>query len=176
MSFDWKGTLATVAPALASAIGSPVAGLAVSAGLTALGITPQAGNEEQQLAAAMQSATPDQMLALKQADQQFRKDMKALDIDLERIAGADRASARDMASKTGRRPQVVLSVVYTLAYAAALCLFLTGSVSFADSLHDLVLVLMGILTTAQTQILNFWFGSSSGSKEKTHLIGGKSGD
>lgn len=175
MSFDWKSTLATVAPAIASAVGSPVAGMAVSAGLKIFGIDPDPGNEEQQLAAAVKSATPEQMLALKSADQQFKKDMKALDIDLERINQADRTSARDMASKTGRRPQIILSVVYTLAYAGALALFLTGSVSFPDNLHDLVLVLMGILTTAQTQILNFWFGSSSGSKEKTHILGDNRG-
>jgi len=30
--------------------------------------------------------------------------------------------------------------------------------------------LLGVLSTAQIQIMNFWFGSSSGSKQKTAVM------
>lgn len=171
--FDWKQTLATVAPMIASAVGSPVAGMAVSAGLSALGITPQPGSEEQQLAEAMKTATPEQFAALKQAELQFQKDMKSLDIDLAKINQADRASARQMFAAGGKTAQIILSVVYTIAYGVVLYCFMTGQIKVPSDQQVLFGSLIGILTAAQVQILNFWFGSSAGSKDKTQLLGGK---
>jgi len=172
MSFDWKATLGTVAPMLATALGGRLAGLAAKAGLTALGIEPEPGNEEQQLAAAMASATPADLLKLKQADQQFRLDMRKLGVDLARIDAADRNSARRMAKERGIWPQVTLSVVYTVAYGVVLYYFMTGQISVPESQRILFGSLLGFLTAAQTQIFNFWFGSSHGSARKTELLKG----
>lgn len=172
MGFDWKATLATVAPAIASALGTPVAGVAVSAGLKLFGIEAQAGNEEEQLAEAVRRAGPEELRKLREADQQFAKDMKALDIDLARIDQADRSSARDLAKAKGMAPQLTLSIVYTIAYGVVLYCFMAGKIHVPESQQILFGSLIGILTAAQVQILNFWFGSSSGSKEKTAALAG----
>lgn len=168
MDFDWKSTLSTFAPAIATAFGSPVAGLAVSAALKGLGITPHADPEqhEAQLAEAVRGATPEQLMELKKSDHQFRKDMAQLGVDLERIHQADRASAREMMKEKGMAPQLILSVVYTIAYGVVLYCFMAGKIHVPDAQQILFGSLIGILTAAQVQILNFWFGSSSGSKEK----------
>ena len=170
MSFDWKSTLATVAPMIASAVGTPVAGMAVSAGLAALGIKAEAGNEEKQLAQAIQGATPQDMLKLKEADNKFKTDMAELEVEVQKLDTDDRDSARDLAKTKGMTPQIILSVVYTLAYGAVVYFFMTGQVNVQDNQQVLFGSLIGILTAAQIQILNFFFGSSHGSKEKTaHL-------
>ena len=88
MAFDWKATLATVAPGLATALGGPLAGMATKAILGALGMAD--GATASDLAAAVQGATPEQMLALKQADQQFAIQMRELDVDVERVSAGDR--------------------------------------------------------------------------------------
>ena len=65
---------------------------------------------EAELPEAAAKATPEQLLALKTAEQDFAVKMRELDIDLERIANADRDSARnrEVATKdwTPRNPSV----------------------------------------------------------------------
>ena len=80
MDFDWKSIVRTVAPVLGTAIGGPLGGLATRTIAGAL-----LGDEnatEDQIAAAVQSASPDQLLALKKADEEFKVRMKELDIDI----------------------------------------------------------------------------------------------
>jgi len=172
MPLDWKAMLSSVAPMIGTAIGGPFGAVAAQAGLKMLGITPDAGNEEQQLQQALASATPADLLKLKQADQQFAKEMKALDVDVMRIDQADRGSARTMAKTNGIWPQVVLSTIYTIAYGVVLYCFMTGKLNVPEDQKILFGSLIGILTGAQVQILNFWFGSSSGSKQKTAALAG----
>jgi len=165
---DWKKIVGTVAPAIAGVFGTPVMGVGVKIALEALGITPDAGNEEAQLEQAMKTATPDDLLKLKQADHAFKIKMKELNMKLEQTHSDDRKSARGIPN--GIIPQVVLSVIYTVAYGVVLYCFMTGKLSVPGDQSILFGSLIGILTGAQVQILNFWFGSSSGSKEKTQAM------
>lgn len=159
---DWIKTLATVAPSIATAIGGPLAGVAVKVATSALGIE----NDPKVLEDALLVGDPDTLFKLKSAENDFKIEMKRLDIDLARIDGQDRSSARDMA-KQNMMPQVILSTIYTLGYMVVMWLFLTGEVSIATDVKTLFGSVLGVLTAAQVQILNFWFGSSHGSKTKT---------
>ena len=53
----WKSIVGTVAPALATALGSPLAGMAVAAIGSALGLTE---SSEETVSAAIVKATPEQ--------------------------------------------------------------------------------------------------------------------
>ena len=170
MAFDWKGIVASVAPMIGTAVGGPFGAMAAKAGLEALGITPEAGKEEAQLKQALATATAEDLRKLKEADQKFATDMKSLDIDLARIDQTDRASARTLFAAGGKEAQIILSVVYTIGYAMVVYFFMTGQVEVLENQQILFGSLIGVLTAAQLQILNFWFGSSSGSKDKTKLI------
>jgi len=170
---DWRGLIASVAPTIGAALGGPFGGLAAKAALSALGIEAQSDDAEAQLEQAARNATPEQLLALKRADQDFRKAMRELDVDLERIAQADRADARQMAATRGIWPQIVLSVAYSVAYGAVLWAYITGSVQVAADAQAQFSIVLGVLTAAQSAILNFWFGSSAGSKEKTAKLAAK---
>lgn len=167
MDFDWKSLVRTVAPAIGTALGGPLGGTAVR--FLADKLLGDPGASEDQVAQALQSMSPNQLLRLKELDQDFAKHMADIGVDLERIAQQDRQSAREMA-KTDNRPQMVLSTVYTLAYLWYVYLFFTGAFKMDPSVVGLGEGLILVLTTAQTQLMNFWFGSSSGSREKTtHL-------
>lgn len=162
---DWKKTLATVAPALATALGGPLAGVAVSVATKALGIE---GNETA-LSAAIASGDPSILVKLKEADNQFLIEMKRLDVDLERIHQGDRVSARDLA-KVDMRPQIALSIVFIGGYFAAM--FVLHGVLFQDTpLNEQIAVLfgslIGVFTRELSGIMQFWFGSSAGSQKKT---------
>lgn len=163
MDFDWKSIVKTVAPVLGTAIGGPLGGLATR---TIAGVL--LGDEtatEDQIAAAVQSASPDQLLALKQADQEFKVQMKTLDVDIERIHQQDRDSARTREAKTGDTwtPRL-LAISITLGFFGILAFMVTHSLP--ETGRDALLVMLGSLGTAFAGVIAYYFGSSSGSKSK----------
>lgn len=155
----------TVAPALATAIGGPLGGIAyraISAVLTGSEDTP-----EDQLIQAAQSATPEQLLALKKAEHDFAQKMKELDIDLERIASGDRDSARNREIKTKDWTPRILAAIVTVGYFGTLFWMLDKGVP-KDS--EVLIYMLGVLGTAWGMIIGYYFGSSSGSQEKNATI------
>lgn len=92
MGFDWKSLLGNVAPLLGTAIGGPFGALAGTAVKAALGLAD--GSDEAALEAAMKRATPEQLLALQNAERQFKLDMEKLNVDVMKIDAEDRNSAR----------------------------------------------------------------------------------
>ena len=106
--------IGSVAPTIATALGGPVAGMAVKALSGALFGHDSATEEEIQ--AALANPTADQLSALKKIDADFKVQMKSLDIDLERIAAADRDSARQMAIQTHDWTPRILAVVVVIAW------------------------------------------------------------
>jgi hypothetical protein len=170
MDFDWKSALSKIAPTVATAIGGPFGGMAASAALNLLGIDAEKGKEEMQLEQAIAAMTPDQAIQLKMAEKNWLTTMRELDLKEEDLHGKDRDSARNMATNTSIAPQITLSLLYTAGYIAVLYMFLSGDVSIGASIKSEFNMVLGVLTTCQVQIMNFWFGSSSGSKEKTSKL------
>ena len=167
---DWKSTLATVAPAIATALGGPLAGVAVSMAGKALGLGD--GATESDVEAAVLSGNPDVLVRLREVNTQFERDMKALDIDLERIHAGDRLSARDLAKTKGTIVQTALTVLFCSVFAVLMGQIFTGQEVVHSSMRDIANFLLGTLTGILMQQMNFWFGSSSGSKEKTQKLEG----
>jgi len=167
MDFDFESLVGKFAPLIGTAIGGPFGGMAAKIALDALGIDTKEGDEKEQLKEALKSMTPEQAIQLKLAEKNWEAKMKELDIKEEELHGRDRASARDMATKTSIWPQVTLSTLYTVGYFSVLYMFLSGGVSIEDSIKTEFAMVLGVLTAGQVQIMNFWFGSSSGSKDKT---------
>lgn len=87
-NFDWKKLLGTVAPWLATTLGGPLAGTAVKAITSALGLPGD--STEDQISAALVNATPEQLLALKAADNQHAEVMQKLGFDhIEKLAALE---------------------------------------------------------------------------------------
>jgi hypothetical protein len=161
MAFDWKSTLATVAPGLATALGGPLAGMAVKMATDALGIEPT----ESALEAVLSSGDPEVLAKLKQVENDFKVRMRELDIEEDRIAGKDRANAREL-FKVDKVPQIVLSFVFVSGYFATLGMMMAGAWIITGEMRDVIILLLGLMTREIPTIMQFWFGSSSGSKDK----------
>ena len=166
---DWKSIVSTVAPWIGTALGGPLGGLAVSAIADALKLSE---NTTEAIKTAVSGASPEQMLALKKADQEFALRMQELGFkqiaDLEALAAADRKDARDM-QKTARSPiPALLSVMVTFGYFGVLVGMMTGALKVSDS--QALLIMLGSLGTAWGGVMAFWFGTTSGSQHKTELI------
>lgn len=173
MGFDWKKTLGTVAPVLATAFGGPLAGVATKMAAEALGLPT--GASESDVAAAVQSGDTQVLVKLKEVEAQFRRDMKALEVDVHRIDAQDRGSARMLATMRGTGPHVILSTVFVGGFFVVFGLFINAlfdGIALPQEFVALISALIGIMSAAVTQIMNFWFGSSSGSKEKTQQLAG----
>lgn len=162
---DFSDILKTVAPGLATALLGPLGGLAVSAIGKALDM-PEATQDAIQ--ARLQGASQDDLLKLKQADQQFAKDMKALDVDLERIAAGDRDSARKREMATNDKTPALLAGGVTLGFFGVLGYMLVCGKPPTGG--DALLVMLGSLGTAWTAIISYYYGSSSGSQKKDATI------
>lgn len=165
MKFDWRKTLAAVAPTLATALGGPMAGAAV--GAISRGLMGREDASEEELEHLVSTADPATLAKLKQIDADFRKEMRKLDVDLARVNAEDRADARDMAQQTNLWPQIIIGAAFILGYFAILIC------DGALEAFEVDPLLLGVLTTGIPVILQFWFGSSSGSKAQSRRIAQK---
>ena len=157
----------TVAPSIASAVGGPLAGMATRAISEAL--LGKSDGTEQELENAVASATPEQLLALKKAEQEFAVKMRELDIDLERISNADRDSARNREVSLRDWTPRVLAGLITVGYFGVLFWMLRFGLPNTGS-SEALLVMLGALGTAWGGVVAYYFGSSAGSKEKTEAM------
>ena len=157
----------TVAPTIATAVGGPLAGMATRAISEALLGKPD--GTEAELAQAAANATPEQLLALKNAEQDFAVRMRELDIDLERIANEDRAGARDREVKTKDWTPRILAGLITFGYFGALFFMLMNGLPTTGG-SEAMLVMLGTLGTAWGGVVAYYFGSSAGSRDKNDTI------
>ena len=146
-----------VAPTIATAMLGPVAGMAVKALSTAL--LGHGDGSEDDITAALSSATPEQIAAIKRADNDFKVQMKQLDIDLVRIAADDRNSARNMAVGTHSLTPSVMSYVIVVCWAIIQYFLFTHVIE--ASMRELIARVLGTLDGALMLVLSFWFGSSN---------------
>ena len=146
-----------VAPTIATALGGPVAGMAVKALSSAL--LGHSDGTEEDITAALAAATPDQIAAIRKVDADFKIQMKQLDIDLVKIAADDRASARDMAANTHSYTPSVLSYVTVVCWAIIQYYLFTHIID--PTMRELIARVLGTLDGALMLVLSFWFGSSN---------------
>lgn len=169
---DWskvKSAIGTIAPWIAGTLGSPVAGVGVKVLCDALGMGTQATPEATM--AALAGASPDQLLALKQADLAHQEMMVKLGYDsldkLEATAAGDRASARQMQIATPSMWPGILSAVVTVGFFATVGAMMAG-IDPTD--NQAFLIMLGSLGTGWTTVLAFWFGTTKSSNDKNALL------
>jgi len=165
MDFDWKAIVGSVAPALATALGGPLAGAAV--GAISQSLLGKKDASETDIAKALQSADPEILLKLKQADQEFAAKMQELDISLEKLVVDDRTSARQR--EVGVKDNTNRILAYTVVGAF---IALVGATILGYAKVDSVLAgtLVGYLSAKCEQVLAYYFGSTRSGDRKTELL------
>jgi hypothetical protein len=160
------GLIGSVAPTIATALGGPLAGMADRAICGALGLATDAKPAE--ITTALAAATPDQMLALKNADNAFAAQMKQLDVDLARVDAGDRASARAREVSVHDSTPAVLAYGLTVGFFGLVWLMVFHSVPVENA--SAVNILLGTLGTAWIAAMSYYFGSTSGSRTKDAML------
>jgi len=154
-----------VAPTIATALGGPVAGMAVKAISTALLGHPDGSEDD--INTALATATPDQIAAIKRADNDFKVQMKSLDIDLIKIAEKDRESARNM--QIANKSMLVPSLA-TIIISAFVVVTIGTLLGYAKIESAMAGTLIGYLSAKAELVLSFYFGSSADSESKSEMI------
>lgn len=156
-----KKILGIMAPTLGTALGGPLGGMAGKFLADGLGVKPE------ELDTAL--ANPENQVKLRELDVGFKTRLRELDIDEKELDVRNTESARQMAMKN-MWPQILLSCVFIVGYFIVLNYILTEMSVLDESIKVLVASLLGLFTREIPTIMQFWFGSSSGSKSKTDKL------
>ena len=160
---DW---LKQIAPTVASALGGPLAGMAVAAISKAIGVEEDKVND----LIASNKMTAEQIAQLKIAEIELQKQANELGLNFEKLAVDDRKSAREMQATTRSLVPPILAGAITVGFFGILILLLLGKF---EGDNNTILIMLGSLSTAWTGIIAYYFGSSAGSQAKTELMAGK---
>ena len=154
--------LAQIAPSIATALGGPLAGLAVTAISKALGI------DEKDVQTTIESGklTANQLTSLKQAELELQKQAQSLGLDFEKLATEDRKSARDLQASTKSIVPPILALVVTVGFFGILFALMMDYAKKSDEL----MIMLGSLGTAWTGIIGFYFGSSAHSEKQSEML------
>jgi len=159
---DWLDTLEKLAPTVASALGSPVAGMAVGALESALGMS----GDDVQKTIETGKLTGEQVAAIQQAELAIKAKAQELGLDFAKLGNEDRASARQMQTTVKSWIPSFLAIIVTVGFFGILVGLMTGKIEQAAEVD----IMLGSLGTAWTGIIAFYFGSSASSQAKDHML------
>lgn len=174
MNFKQLATaIGSFAPTLATMLGGPLAGTAVSALEEALGLKQGAGPDAITQVVQAGALTPDQIVAIRAADQRHAEVIGQQGLDLAKLNAAheeafakidadDRASARAREqSLKDWTPRIIAYLVIVLVMIAEGSMFFVGQPKGVDGV--VLGRILGTLDSAIMLVLGYYFGSSAGS-------------
>ena len=148
-----KNLVGSVAPTLGAALGGPLGGMASQVICDVLGCQ----NNQKSIQNAINSATPQQMLELKKAEQQFEVQMKELDVDVFKLEVEDKKDARGKFSKDWTaRIMGIATVGGFLGY-----IFLVTLQPPEQNSEALINLVLGYLGGLASAVISFYFGASN---------------
>ena len=160
--------LKQIAPTIATALGGPLAGMAVSAISKAVGVD----EDKVQDMISSNKLNADQVAQLKMAEIELARQAQELGLNFEKLAVDDRKSAREMQATTRSMMPPILAGPVTLGFFGIIIMMFFNQI---DSNNPAILMMLGSLGTAWTGIIAYYFGSSAGSQAKTDLLSKSSG-
>jgi hypothetical protein len=156
---DW---LIKLVPTIATCLGGPLAGLAVTAVSKALGID----EDKVQETIDKGKLNADQIAALQQAEIELKAKALELNLNFEELAVRDRSSARDLQAQTKSIVPPLLAILVTTGFFGILAALMMGYATKSDEL----MIMLGSLSSAWIGVISFYFGSSAGSQDKDRMI------
>lgn len=160
----FKNIVSAVAPVIGTALGGPLGGAAASQISQALLGKTDATKPE--IEKAIQSATPEQLAALKKIDNDFQIKMQEMGLDVEKLNQANTANARAREIAVKDKIPAILAILVTIGFFATLYFVYADANAQSDALK----IMLGSLGMAWASVMNYYFGSSSGSAKKNELL------
>ena len=151
-----------IAPTIATALGGPLAGLAVDAVSKAIGVDPK----DVQDTINNGKLSAEQIASIQQAELTLKTKAQEMGLDFEQLAVNDRKSARDMQMTVKSWIPPILAIGITIGFFGIMYGMMSGHVQSSEAL----MILLGSLGTAWTGVISFYFGSSASSQAKDQLL------
>ena len=172
IKMDWGSFLKQVAPSIATTLLGPAGPLVSVAASFMADKLDLSEKSVQAVTNALESGkmSPDQVTQIKLAEIQYQEFLQQHEIDLEKVYADDRDSARRREEAVKDVTPKVLAGGITLGFFVVLGYLI--NVGKPPAGGDALLVLLGSLATGFTGVLNYYFGSSSGSDAKTSVLAG----
>jgi hypothetical protein len=158
--------LEKLAPTIATAVGGPLAGTAVTFLEKALGLAPGAGAPA--VATVLSAATPEQLAAVKAAEHDFTVKMKELDISVSKLDEDDRASARVREMTLKDWTPAILAYVLTVGLFGFIVLL--SLVTIPPTSAQALNLTLGSIGTAWVAMITYYYGSSRSSQNKDFML------
>ena len=118
------------------------------------------------------AATEEGRLKAAQIEQDFKLQMERLGLghieELERLAAADRDSARKREISVKDRMPMLLGITANIGFFATVGFLLFRTMPVESK--DVLLLLLGALTATFKDVYGYYFGSSSGSAKKDDML------
>ncbi len=186
MSFDWQGVVRALAPTLGAALGGPMAGAAAKTVADAV-LGREAKSDDEIGQALGQGLTPEAVVALRTADQNFKLKLEEVGLSVQNINAqleqayiADTKDARQVhhGDVAVFRLGIAVLAIFALTMAAVLggiFHMLGGGMKLADAgiiaaVFGLLGSVVGYVAANAQQVVAYFFGSSKGSKDKTDAL------
>lgn len=166
----WVGAIAGAVPAIAKALGGPVAVAAPAlAAVSRALLGHESGTEGDVEALLAQGVTPEQIAKLREAEREFGLKLVDAAVQLEELEMRDRENARAREIALKDRMPALLAILLTVALIGTIALLGTRAVPTEN--REPFLILLGALSTAWTGAMAYYHGSSSSSRAKDTVLG-----
>lgn len=156
MAFDWKSAVKTFAPMLGTALGGPVVGTATKV-LSQVLLGKEDATEDE-LSLAIQNASPDDILKIKTAENDFKVQMKELDIKEKDLVFGDKRNARAMNMKTKAKTPAILAYLLTAMVAGMVYGLMRWTLPTANV--SVINIVFGAIMTAWIGAMQFFHGAT----------------
>lgn len=166
---DWKEILKTLAPTVASALGGPLAGAAVTAIGAVFGV-PDATQDKIKDIITSGQMTADQVAALRELELKYQNEERERGFRYNELEFKDRDSARQASVQGGTLKMLFWLSLVLLAgtLGSEIWMLFKG---YPKEIPEIIVGrVLGLLDSVAMMVLAFWYGSSNGSERKTELL------
>lgn len=169
---NWIDTIKTIAPTVASALGGPLAGAAVSAIGSLFGIKEPTTDKIQ---AAIENAqmTGQQISDLRQLEMRLKSEEAERGFKYAELEFKDRDSARKSNVDGGTQKMLFWLSLFLLAITlgSELVVLFNG---YPKEIADIIVGrILGLMDSVALMVLAYWYGTSNGSARKSDLLAAK---
>jgi hypothetical protein len=165
---SWKDVVKSVAPVLGTALGGPLAGAAIKT-LSAKFLGTDEGDLqdlETQLENQFLSASPDALIELRKLDKEFEAKMAELKVDVFKIETRDRQNAR----KENKQSIMPAALSVGLSVTIIVIVYLLFYVTVPTGSKEVLFMLLGVVMKEWGGSMQYWFGTTRSSAEKTAMM------
>lgn len=163
---NWKEILKKTAPALATALGGPLAGAGTK--FLADKLLGDSEASDSDIAAYIEQATPEQLAKLKELDYQFLLEMKKQGIELFKAESAEKNSARNREielARLGKSDATTSRLAYLQNFGfylmSAIILYLVHEGEIDSTEATLIGMILGYAISEAKTANAYYFGKSS---------------